>query len=780
MKVNFPRNYVTRALILALPVIASLPALSHAQDEADNDNLERIKVTAQKRSQSIDEVPASISAFDGKRLQELGLNELDMLSDLTPGLVIQEQSPNNPGFVIRGITSDSGSSQISPRISIYYNGVDVSRSRGSYFELFDIERVEVVKGPQATLFGTAAAVGAISVITKKPEDFDSAEIAVGAGNEGQRRTDGYLNLAGDEVSGRLAFSYRERDGYIDNIAPNQDDMNGIERTGLRLSLRYQPTAAITADLIYSHEDNNDTGTSFKNGIYAPTGGDTSPFSFVEMTGSPYSLSVLGDDKLGLERTIDDVNLTLDWQLSPQTTFTSVSGYREFDSLEVFDADGTQAWFLEFAEDAEGQQFSQEFRFSHTLDDTFLLWGVNYFTEDGSQRVPFSTEESIYFNCIGALGSGLPCINADGSVNQLTPVLTGGALSELPYQGNYVNYGDNRSWSAFADVTYDLTDDVTLSAGLRYIDEDRDSGFAATMPNSQLLTLLGQPTQPLLPVVSTNGQRLSGSGSNDALLPRFNALYEVNEDTNWFATVSKGQRSFVVDVSSTRNNDGDVVAATNLIPEESIWNYETGVKGSWADALQYSASVFYQDYSDFQVTLQDDAGNFYTDNAGDATNWGIETEFTAYFSKQLEAFGHVAYLDAQIDDDANNGQLTGNRFRLQPEWTSSLGLLFDVPINSSLMLRSSLVTTYRSEIFFEPANAPIAGLAIKEDAVTLVNGSVGIYDDSNGWSLVLKGNNLLDKDYLVDAGNTGGSFGNPTFIAGPTRLFHLEFRQRFEW
>ena len=181
MKYTFTRNVITRALVLALPVLASLPALSYAQDEQqDNaqDKLERIEVTAQKRTQSIVDVPASISAFDGKRLEELGLSELDMISDLTPGLVIQEQSPNNPGFVIRGITSDSGSSQISPRVSIYYNGVDVSRSRGSYFELFDIERVEVVKGPQATLFGTAAAVGAISVITRKPDDFDNAELAL--------------------------------------------------------------------------------------------------------------------------------------------------------------------------------------------------------------------------------------------------------------------------------------------------------------------------------------------------------------------------------------------------------------------------------------------------------------------------------------------------------------------------------------------------------------------------------------------------------------------------
>ncbi|MGO1329508.1 MAG: TonB-dependent receptor [Idiomarina loihiensis] len=772
----FPTNKVLNSVVAALCAL-SAPVAFAQQDTSDE--LERIEVTAQKRVQSINDVPASISAFEGSRLDELGLNELDMISDLTPGLVIQEQSPNNPGFVIRGITSDSGSAQASPRVSVYYNGVDVSRSRGSYFELFDIERVEVVKGPQATLFGTAASVGAISVITRKPEPGFSAELSAGAGNESQKRLGGFINGGSELVSGRLAFSYRERDGFIENIAPGQDDMNGVDRQALRGSLRFQPSDVVTADLIYSYEKNEDTGTSFKNGIFAPTGGDTSPYSFVEMTGSPYSASVLGREKLGLDRTVDDINLTVDWTISPRLSFTSVSGYRSFDSLEVFDADGTQAWFLEFGEDAEGDQFSQEFRFNYAGDNLLMLWGINYFTEDGSQRVPFSTEESIFLNCAGALPSGLPCINADGSVNQLTPVLTGGALQEIPYAGEFTNFGDNESWSAFVDFTYQLNDKTEVAAGIRYVSEDRESGFAATMPNSQLLPLLGLPTQTLLPTVSTDGEVFSASNSSDAWLPRFNILYKLNDNNNWFATISKGRRSEVVDVSSTLDADGEAVGDFGLIPAEVIWNYETGLKGNLTEnRVRYSASVFYQDYSDFQVTLQDDSGNFYTANAGSATNFGVETEINANLGAGIELFGHLAYLDAKIDDDSTNGSLAGNRFRLQPEWTSSLGVIYEAALSSQYAVRGSVVGTYRSEVFFEPENAPVAGLDISQDTVSLVNASLGLYNDSANWSLALKATNLLDKEYLVDAGNTGGSFGNPTFISGPPRLFYLEFTKKF--
>ncbi len=294
----YPNGFNRSAVAFSVAAALTAPTMAQQAPSSEQRVIEEITVTAQKRVQSIQDVPVTISAYDGGFLEELGIAELDVLSDVTPGLVIQEQSPNNPGFVIRGITSDSGSAQASPRVSVYYNGADVSRSRGSYFELFDIERVEIVKGPQATLFGTAASVGAINVITAKPEQETSGKFTVGFGNYSALTTQGYVTGGNDTVQGRLAFSYRERDGFIENIAGDQgsqtagglvqDDMHGIERTAFRPSLRFTPNDDVTIDLVYSYEKNQDTGTSFKNGLFAPTGGDSSPFSFVEMSGSPFS------------------------------------------------------------------------------------------------------------------------------------------------------------------------------------------------------------------------------------------------------------------------------------------------------------------------------------------------------------------------------------------------------------------------------------------------------------------------------------------------------------
>lgn len=779
---HLPFKLATTALCVSA-LLYSPSGSAQTDDQQSADEIERIMVTTQRRTQAIQDVPATISAYSGDMLQELGIMELDVLSDITPGLIIQEQSPNNPGFVIRGITSDSGSAQAAPRVSIFYNGVDISRSRGSYFELFDIERVEVVRGPQSTLFGTAAAVGALAVSTNKPQQDFAAGIRAAAGDYSARSGEGFITGGTDTLQGRLAFSYRERDGYIENIAgtsraqdatgQRQDDMHGIQRLGIRPSLRWLPNDDVTVDLVYTYERNEDTGTSFKNGLIPPTGGDTDPHSFVEMTGSPLSAQVLGRDKLGLDRTLNDLNLTVNWDISDTLTFTSVSGLRSFDSLEVFDADGTQAWFLEFAEDAEGDQFSQEFRFTHQGQRSVTLFGVNYFTEDGFQRVPFSTEESIFLNCMGMLGSGLPCINADGSVNLLTPVLTGGMAQVLPYQAEYTNFGDNSAYSTFFDVAYDVSDRLELTAGVRYVNESKESGYSSTLPASVLAGV------PLLPLPSTDGQKFTASASYSDWLPRFNALYRVSPNTNLYATISKGRRAEVLSVDAAFSPQGSVVPDVTEVPAEIIWNYETGLKGFLFDrTVNYTASVFYQDYSDFQVTLQDDAGNPFIANAGAARNVGFEADVRARLGSNTQFFTNLAYIDARIDRNSSNGDLAGNRFRMQPEWTFSTGLFHQRPLTANLNLTGSIVYSFRSDVFFEPENEPVMGFDLAQGAVQLTNARIGIEHPVQQWSVKLFANNLFDKSYLVDAGNTGATFGYPTFIAGAPRMVGVEFQKRF--
>ncbi len=413
-----------RPSVIPAILLCGLPGLALAQEPAaeTEDNAGEIVVTAQKIEQRALDVPITISATSGERMRQLGVSDLDELAFYVPGLNIQEQSANNPGIVIRGITSDSGSAQQAARVTLYYNGVDISRSRGSYQDIFDVERIEVIKGPQATLFGTASAIGAISIISARPKPGFSAELTAGIGNFDQRLLSGHINLGSETLAGRLAFAFKKRDGYVTNLAPNQDDLNGQDQLGIRASLRYAPADDVTADLILTYDRQRNPGTAFVSGSLPTTAGPADPFGVAFLGGSPFSKEVLGKTKLGLDRDVYDANLTVNYALSDDWNLTMVNGYRRFDSLETFDADGSAAFYLEFAELAKGDQFNHESRFSYSADRFRGSFGFNFFHENGVQNVPFSSEEGTFLQCAARLVPNLPCVNAAGVVTAAGPAI----------------------------------------------------------------------------------------------------------------------------------------------------------------------------------------------------------------------------------------------------------------------------------------------------------------------------------------------------------------------
>ena len=573
-----------RLALLASVAVPSTPLLAQGADErpvAEGEDYS-IVVTAQKIEQRAQDVPITVSAVSGERIEELGVSDLDELSNYIPGLNIQEQSANNPGVVIRGITSDSGSSQQGPRVTLYYNGVDISRSRGSYQAIYDLDRVDVIKGPQATLFGTASAVGAISLISARPREGFSGELTGGYGNFDSTLLRGFVNAGSDTVAGRIAFEWKKRDGYVENLATTQsEELYAQDNLGVRASLRLTPTDDLTIDLIGTFDRQRNSGTPFISGSFPTAQGPANPFGAANLSGSPLSQEVLGDAELGLNREVYDLNLTVAYDISDSVTFTTVNGYREFDSLEVFDADGSAAWYLEFAELADGWQASHESRFTYSGPALRASAGWNLFFEDGRQNVPFSSEEGTFLQCLGALGipqTTLPCVAANGSVPaaNATALVTGGAFTQIPYQSEFENQGRNDSYSFFADMTVFATDALELTAGLRYLIEDRQSGYRTVVPNPVLPNLVpGRPVvRSLIPgQVDTAGQTFRASESYDAWLPRFNALYRVTSDLNVFATVSKGRRSPVVQLDAARNAAGAPVPRVQLIPGEVVWNYE---------------------------------------------------------------------------------------------------------------------------------------------------------------------------------------------------------------
>ena len=767
-----------RSALLASIALVPPPLMAQEVPAADQPaSSTTIIVTSQKIEQRAQDVPITISAVTGDRIEELGVSDLDELSNYVPGLNIQEQSANNPGIVIRGITSDSGSSQQGPRVTLYYNGVDISRSRGSYQAIYDLERVEVIKGPQATLFGTASAVGAISLVSARPREGFSGEITGGYGNFDQTLLGGYLNAGNDVIAGRLAFEWRTRDGYVENLAASQEEeLYAQDQLGLRGSLRFTPTSDLTIDLIGTYDQQRNGGTPFISGTFpafagAPGGRDNA-FEDANLGGSPFSGAALGDDQLGLNREVYDVNLTAEWEFADSWTFTTVNGYRKFDSAEVFDADGTAAPFLEFAEIAEGEQFSHESRFSYSGVALRGSFGWNVFTEDGLQNVPFSTEEGTFLQCLTSLFGaplipGIPCVAPDGSVpaSAVTGLATGGAATAIPYRSMFENQGQNDTYSVFADATWLATDALELTAGLRYLRENRQSGYRTDVPDSVL------SGAPLIPgQVDTGGETFIGEADFDAWLPRFNVLYRISPEVNVFATVSKGRRSPVVQQSTT----------LQLVARETVWNYEGGIKLA-SGGVSGSLGVYYQVYDNFQVSVEelDEDGNptggFITQSAGAASNLGVEAEIAVEATDWLSFFGNVGYIDGGIDEDNSFApEFSGARFRLQPEWQAAAGFTVDYPLGGGARLFATPSITHRSRIYFEVPNSEVTS----QGPVTLVNARAGVSFADDRYEIAGFIRNAFNEDYLLDAGNTGGAFGIPTFIPAEPRFFGVQLTARF--
>ena len=758
---------VSISLLLAS---TAFPALAQTAENDDQTYEGEIIVTAQKREERLIDVPVTLSAVSGARLKELGVSDLDELANYIPGLNIQEQSANNPGIVIRGITSDSGSAQQAARVTLYYNGVDISRSRGSYQDIYDIERIEVIKGPQATLFGTASAVGAISIISARPEAGFSGSITGGIGNFNQRQLGGHLNIGSDEIAARVAFAFKKRDGYVNNLAPGQEDLNGQNQLGIRGSLRFKPSEELTADLILTYDRQRNPGTAFVSRALPTTSGPGNPFGDAFLGGSPRSLQDLYQDKLGLTRDVYDVNYTVNWEFDDNWALTMVNGYRKFDSLEVFDADGSAAWYLEFTELAKGDQFNHETRFAYTDDKFRGSFGFNYFHENSIQNVPFSSEEGTFLQCAARLIPGLPCIAANGTVSAAgaTAILTGGRFTQVPYSSVFENQGRNDSYSMFADGTWIPTPALEITAGARVLIEKRRSGFYARVPRS----LISGGASLIPGQVDTGGQTFRTEDSFAAVLPRLNLLYRFSDDFNAYATVSKGRRSATVQLGARATAAGPLPNFTPVLAE-NVWNYEIGVKGS-SGIFSGSIGAYYLTYDNFQVSVVLPNGTTQTQSAGTATNKGVEAELTIKPASWLSVFGNIGYIDGGIDDKPTiAANFRGAKFRLQPDVQAAAGFTIDAPLGGVTFFATPSVT-YRSKIFFEIPNNNL----ISQEAVTLVNINAGFRFGQDRFEVAAFARNLLNEDYLLDAGNTGGAFGIPTFIPAEPRLYGIRVGAKF--
>ena len=494
---------------------ASLLAIACAAQAQDTVLIEEIVVTAQKREQQALDVPVALTAFSGERLVELGVQDFAVLSAYTPGFLVQDQSPNNPGFVMRGITSDSTDTTAEPRVSVFQDGVSISKAQGSYVELFDLERVEVAKGPQSTLFGRGALIGGVNLIQRKAQPGQTnGYFTAEAGDYGYRMAEGALNLSmTDAAAIRFSGRIRQRDGYVTD-ALGGEDFQSVDTAAARLAFKLNPSERVNFDFIVNYQEDKPSGTSFKSGGFSPTNPATGQ---VLASRDPWDAAALaapanfqGGMTLGVDRTVWGVTGIAAIALNDVLTLNSISAARRFESQEVYDPDGLSLPILTGLNDAVGEQFSQELRLNFDNGGRMRGFvGAGVFREEGRQRLPLQFDERMGLAVLAgqlnaaAAGLGLPATTPAPAAVFGSTAFTGALIQGLVAQqsggrillssaqaaaiaanlrSNHVEEATNSSeltsYDVFGDVTFDVTDRFELSAGLRYTHDDKTTGFSS--------------------------------------------------------------------------------------------------------------------------------------------------------------------------------------------------------------------------------------------------------------------------------------------------------------
>ena len=734
------------------------------------DNNEIIIVTAQKRSQKITEVPMSLSAYNGAFLNRIGATELNKVAQITPGLVIELQDRLLPGISLRGITSDDISPAFEPRVAVFQDGVPITQIASAYSEILDVDRIEVEKGPQSTLHGRSALNGGISTFQKMPNSEFGAEYKLGVGDHNYGLVQGVINAPiSDDFGVRLAALIHKQDGYVKD-AETGDTYNNVDARAFRLAAQYLPTDDLSFKFTGTYDlDDTKSGGAFKSATFLPVNQATGA---VEGTTDFWTATHIGTfgtlPAPYTKRKVLGLSGTTNYRINDKAELTSISGYRWYNACQAGDIDGTTTNILAYEQCNAGKQYSQELRMNFKNIGKFDGFvGASYFKANNDANTDLAADErAVALLMKGVLHKYAPIGLTNSQINSML-----GAAAAV-YKPSHIDRkaltADIETYDFFADGTYHLTNNFEIFAGGRVTHDQKDVTLQVTTPNG-VSKLTGKG---LLMTMTPNGSVVSGSISSNLTTGRVGLRYVFNPSVNIYAVYGIGKRPSMLELNS--NGGGDI------IPAEELKSAETGVKFALLNGnLIGDASVYHYNYSNFQ-TKQRNEGVLVTINAGDASATGFESQLSYKITKDFSVFGSYAYNRARFE----SGAFKGNFFRNSPDNKFALGMNLSKNLQNGVISFAPLYS-WQSKIFFSDDNdradlqvrSPAAFSDTKVDEFQkefgLLSAKVNYTPSSQKWTASLVGDNLLDEKYLVDAGNTGDSFGMPTFVAGARRTVRLE-------
>ncbi len=748
-----------------IKLVTSKENLSYSIDD-QSIKLGAVTVSARKREEHLQDVPLSISVVNGQLLKQNEIRGLDQLAGYVPGFFVQQQSTQRPYFVIRGMASDNFNPSSQPRVSVYFNNVPISRSSGSSLDLFDMERVEVLKGPAGALFGRGAMNGSVQYISKKAGSELEGKVALGTGSYNQKLAEGVVNVPlSDQLAVRFAGLYEDRDGYVDNSFGGS--LNGKNSTAGRLSFRYLPSAKTRFDLVLNYQKNDAPGVAFMSKIYPNTNGETNVFSDLA--------SFEQGDLLGAFKENQSINLDSKHHFSNSLALSSVTSYRKHEASERWDGDGSAAKALDFSEEINSDQFYQEVRLNYGEGEKFqAVAGASFFHEKIDQTYQLNPNEQHFFHLFTPNPETM--VMPDGQpipVPALPAIPQYGQLGGMPLSTDHEetswSEATNQSVEIFWDGSYQFDSKWSISAGMRMVfdqlkldnKQEHTAGAPATLGffSGNYPNLLFNPRA-----------KIDSSANFSGFTGNIGVQYKPSEQINLYAGYSLGRRPNVLQTKA----DGFY----EVLDDEKVHSFDAGLKANFNRNLLFNLAIFYQNYSDFQTNKWDqEQSTLIVIDGGSATSYGLEADMQYALSKNLKLFANYAWLNSSFDDENSDGieqEYKGNNFRLAPEHSFSLGLHAVVDVSEDVNVFATPSFTWQSKVYFEDANAE----EMSQDGYGLFNLKAGVSLSKLNTTISAWGHNLFDKDYLISGGNAGSLFGIPTFVPGSPRMMGVKLSYTF--
>lgn len=777
----------------------SKPADARAATELGN-----ITVTAQNRTQEMQSVPIPLQIVTAKQIDTLAATDLSKMSLFVPGLVVGGDQPTQPRYQLRGVSTADFGIGTEPAVGVYVDGVYAARSGGALLAFNDVKRIEVLKGPQGTLFGRNAAGGAISIITNEPSDQFEGRARVRFGDYGRRYADALLNIpVGKDMAFRLSVLDNQSDGWVKDAATGRH-YGRDDDWGTRAAWRWNVTGNTRVLLTWDHEELKQPPSPAFGIAPLPTTPDGRPPYPPDPATyrNPLHVPLLNDAVDASEgRRFDGATLVIDHSMD-WGSVTSTTAWRNFDTHNRGDYDGTNdiLTYLDTDNIEHNNSWYQEFKFAGNNDVADWVAGVSYYQEQARQ----TSQTNVFTDSIDtlALNLGVPTGTPDGTIYHFFNSLlqANGLPFNLlgdPWREQISNVGRFKAYAAYGDVIWHLNDRMNLTTGVRYTRDTKDfSWYNAprqadalddtinTLDALGLLAAVGvDPATFRQNLIFTDavGVPVHFHDSWSDVSPRAVLDYRFTPSSMGYVSVTKGYKA---------GGYNSVQVGSRFEPEK-VWNYEAGIKNVFEDAhLLLNGSVYYYRYTNKQsLTLDPNTAGSgvprYLVNSSDQDAHGVELEAQWQPVDGMRVYGNVAYIDATYRDTVApdgvrlSGQPTG-----EPLFSFAGGfgytwhgvmhgdLAFDIQHAYRGKSRCNDDSVLQGECEVSP-NFNTGSAQNRTDA------RLDWQSQGGTWGAAIFGNNVFNRRYVTGVNNISTSvFGTPFATITPPRMWGVELRAKF--